>query len=422
MTVHEKCFLRISFYLLALTIFQKSFGQENYLPGYIIPQHGDTIHGFIDYRNWERNPNVISFKKELSVNKKIYSPLTIKTFGVLDETYESAIVETETSPVDTKELNYEKELTYKLDTTFLQAIIKGVKSLYFYKNKLGKEQFYIMQDSAYKLLIFKRYLKDIEGKAVIAENKRFIGQLLLYLADCSTIQNKINRAEYRKNSLENLFLHYYECTHTNVSFHKQTEKTKTEFGLLAGASLTTLKFGGDFIYLVNTDYPQSASFSGGVFFDVILSRNQKKWSICNEVIINSYQTNGRFYNYENADKQTTVYTTFGYTYLKMNNMLRFKYPIGRVYIYFNGGITNGYAISEKNYARTETTLFDQVSVEESKAINETKRYELGYVIGIGTKYKKYSFEARFERGNGMSVYMRLKSSTYRFYGLFAYRF
>lgn len=126
--------------------------------------------------------------------------------------------------------------------------------------------------------------------------------------------------------------------------------------------------------------------------------------------------------YENADKYTIVYTTFGYAYLKMNNMLRFKYPIGKFFLYLNSGISNGYAIIETNYTKQEQKLFSQVRVEEGKALAETRRYELGFIFGLGAKFKKFSFETRYESVNGMSTYLLLKSVANRLYFLLGYRF
>ena len=405
------------------SICQVAFAQENFLPGYIIPLHGDTLHGLIDYRNWDKNPDKIAFKEKPGDAKSIYSPLKVKAFGVLDETYESAVVETETSPTETKELGYDKELVIKLDTAFLQAVVKGEKSLYYYKNRRGKEQFYIREDSSFKLLVYKKYLEDVEGQSVIAENNTYIGQLTIYLLNCSTIQIKLKGTVYRKNSLEDLFLSYYKCTQTNLAFHKKTEKTALEFGVLAGVSLTSLKFASDgYEYLVYANYNTSVNFSGGMFFDVILSRNRGKWSINNELIFTTYKVDGQYELYTSEDKYSIAYTTLGYSYLKLNNMVRFKYPVGKFFIYVNGGISNGYAILETNYAKTESKLFTQVRVEEMKALNDTRRYELGFIVGLGVKYKKFSLETRFENGNGMSVYQTLKSSTYRYYGLLGYRF
>jgi hypothetical protein len=39
-----------------------SFAQANYQPGVVVNLKGDTIRGFIDYREWENNPESILFK------------------------------------------------------------------------------------------------------------------------------------------------------------------------------------------------------------------------------------------------------------------------------------------------------------------------------------------------------------------------
>jgi hypothetical protein len=416
---------RIVFTLPFSLVFCTAVSQENYLPGYVIKPGGDTLQGFIDYRNWERCPNKIYFKEQPGVDRSGFTPVDIREFGVLDEIYKSAIVETEISPVNTNELQYSKGLTIKTDTAFLQTIIKGAKSLYFYMNKFGKEQFYIRKDTTFELLIYKKYLQEQEqeGQTVIAENKKYVGQLTIYLYNCPEIQQKTKDLEYRKNSMENLFLFYYRCVPSEITFHKKTKKISTEFGVLAGMTLTSLKFKGTgFGYLVNADYDLSANFSAGLFADVILAGNQGKWSLCNELIFTSYKVNGRVDDYVHEDNYTIINTTIGYSYLKLINMLRFKYPAGKLFIYLNAGISNGYAVTEKNYKKTEKKFFSTETVEEGKALDDTRKYEFGFISGLGTKFRKLSFEIRYEWGNGMSEYTELTSSTNRFYFLLGYRF
>ena len=38
--------------------------QSNYKPGYLVTIKGDTLHGLIDYRQWDNNPGAVAFKKE----------------------------------------------------------------------------------------------------------------------------------------------------------------------------------------------------------------------------------------------------------------------------------------------------------------------------------------------------------------------
>ncbi len=414
---------RFIFTIIGIFLFQNTFCQENYLLGYIITLKGDTLHGYIDYRNWERNPDKIFFKEKLSDEKTNYTPIEIKEFGVLDEIYESAIIETEISPDNTKDLETSKELKVTIDTTFLQSIIRGSKCLYFYINKLGKPQFYIKKDSSYELLVYKKYLKDQDGKTGIAENRKFLGQLAIYFQDCPDVQSKLKDTKYSQKSIENLFYYYYNCTHSEVAFQKKTPKTSIEVGILAGLSITSLDFGGEaFPYIVNSDYQPSVNFSTGLFLDLILPRNQGKWSICNEIAISSYKTTGRFNAYEDENHYKITNTTIGNSYLKINNMFRYKHPIKGIFINLNAGFSMGYVINESNYKREESKYYTIVRVEEGKALDEMRKYELGYILGLGFKLKKYSFEIRFEKGNGMSEYLNLKSITNRYFFLLGYKF
>ena len=221
----KRTIIRIALVFMGILAFQKSFSQENYLQGYLISLKGDTIHGFINYRNWEKNPNEISFKEKIGDTHVNYSPINIKGFSVLDEKYESAIIETEITPNNTKDLNWDSELKIRIDTIFLQTMIVGRKSLYLYMNNIGNEQFYIKEDTTYKLLIHKKYLKLQDGLTVIADNNIYKGQLYTYLSDCSSIKPKMKELEYRKKSMENLFQYYYANTNSEIKFQKKNRKT-----------------------------------------------------------------------------------------------------------------------------------------------------------------------------------------------------
>ena len=413
---------KIRLTIFAVFLFQISFCQENYRSGYII-SNGDTLHGFIDYRNWEGNPDKIFFKENLIDNGVGYTPLDIQGFGVSNEIYESATIKTEVSPIDINKITDENgaELDIEIVRTFLQTIVKGKKSLCFYRNKVGKNQFYIRQDSVWNLLVYKKYYKSQDGEKGIAENKKYLAQLSSYLQSCPTIHSKLENTEYSKRSMENLFLYYYDCTQSNFEFQKKSEKIVAEFGLLTGLSLTSIKFNA-IQYLENADYKLSANFSAGLFFEIVPPRNQRKWSLCNELMFSSYKIKGLYNDYLNENQYTIYHTTIGLSYLKMNNMLRYKYPVGGFFAYLNVGISNGYAVSETNTLKKEFKIYSSETIGESQALNEIRKYEQGYLIGLGCKYKKCSFEIRYENGNGMSVSSLLKSTTNRVHFLLGYKF
>jgi len=401
---------------------QSSFCQKNYLPGNLIELSGKRISGYIDYRNPVNSPDEIRFKETLDGAPRIYKPIDINGYSIQGKFYTSAIVETEVSPTKTTELQFSPGLKIIVDTVFLQAIIIGSKSLYYYKDGQGKDHLYIKQESSFNLLIYKRYYKVNAGKNRIVENKKYIGQLALYLSGCPSIQSKLGKTWYSLKSLENLFIYYSECTQSEIVFLRETEKISTEFGILTGGSVTSVDFSGKYHdYLVDVDYPQSVNFSAGLFLDVIFPRRQKKWSIYNELFFTSWQVNGGILYVQNANQSTYFYTELGYSYLKINNMIRFKYPIRGFFFYLNAGMSNGYVINERNYQRRDRISFTSEWTVEEKALNETRKYEQGYIVGLGSRWKKFSFEMRYERGNGISEYVTLNSATDRFYFLLGFQ-
>ncbi len=422
---------RITSLLFLAFISHTTYSQVNFKQGYVITLAGDTIHGFIDYRNWAANPEKISFKENSDSKNVYYTPLDIRSFSVLDELYESAIVETEISPSNIQNLDFGSELKLETDTAFLQAMIIGEISLYYYFNSYGNSQFYVKTDSLLELLAYKKYTKivkventTLETKATkILENTRYIGQLMHYLNDCPNIKSMIENTKYTKKSMLELFDYYYNCTHSKLDFKKSTEKARTEFGIVVGLSLTSLSFNGSIRPdLYDADFQPSTNFSAGLSLNLVIPRTNSKWSIYNELAFSSYMVDGHHLNYDNANKYTVTKTSIGYSYLKMVNMARFIYPINHFSFFLNAGLSNGFGFNETNYQQQEITLYTTYRVEEVKALMETRKFEYGYLLGVGSKYRRYSFEFRYEIGFGMSEYINLEAKTRKLFFLFGYNF
>ena len=415
--------------------------QKNYLPGVVITLKGDTLKGFIDYLNWEKNPDKISFKDSENAKEIEFNPLTISEFSVRNEVYVSAIVQAEDShqleysPNQIKESDFDPEIKIRMDTIFLQAMFQGTKNLYYSYDKKGKPQFYIKQYPDFELLIYKKYLKNNTDKinantsspvSVYRENKKFIGQLTLYLQDCPAIQQQTNKLEYDIKSLEKLFKAYYDCKKAEPDFKFTSEKTKVDFGVLAGISATQLVMScSDPLlhkYVANVDYPVSVNFSGGLLMDVVLARNQRRWSVYNELIISSFSVSQHFEEYISEEYFSTIDTKIGFSHLKVNSMLRYKYLVkDKWFLFSNIGLSIGRVIAEENSITINRTFYGPPTVTEKELFPSSKT-ETGYLAGIGGGFKKYSFEARYEWGDGVSGTSSLASNTNRLYFLIGYRF
>lgn len=415
--------------LTLITVFflQFSFGQENYVSGYVINKNGDTLQGTIDYRNWEYPPEKINFKNQGNNSPITFTPDDIVEFSVQGDKFFRGIVETEISSSKTNKLKKESSLEIKMDTTFLQVLFDGKKSLYFSRNDFNKDNFYIKQGNVLELLIYKKYLKEEKGRAIIAENKRYLGQLNNYLdEDCKNVKSILANVSYYQNSLVKLFKSYYDCSNSEPNFTATEAKISIEMGLLAGVSISSMNFTGDddaFLFLTQGDYGSSTAVTAGLFIDVIFPRNMEKWSLNNELMFTKYDFKTSSEDIEHQNQFSLFTTEIGFSYLKINSLVRYKLSNGPLGSYLNGGVSGGFIISEnKNYNREERHFYDTETIIEGKALDEFRKFEFGFLLGIGVTLDKLSLEARYERSEGVSKYVTVGSEINRYSILLGYRF
>ncbi|MDA3944926.1 MAG: porin family protein [Bacteroidetes bacterium] len=419
-----KCFFYTCILFLATLIASTNANcQNSSSPGFVVTLTGDTLYGSIELKQSDINPVKITFISSDKSEPKHYHPLEIKAFGVNDKNYVGAIVQTEISPRSTNELNDFAALQLVADTVFLQRLVQGEKSLFTATNKYGNQNFYIDQNEGFELLIYKKYLFIENGQGRLSQNNRFVGQLINYLGDCPGIQQKSAGLIYQPTSLIKLFHRYYECIGDQAVFHKMRSGLQTNFGFIGGASMTTIAFKGEGLdYLTKVDYEGSVNPTMGLFLEVFLPRKQGKWSVYNELNINTLQASGNFEDVVHENRYTLYETEIECTYLTMSNMIRLWMPLRKSRLFFNAGISNGYAVGNTNKVRTISKFFDTTRIEEKEAIEGIRKFETALLAGAGISYKHFSFETRAAFGNGMSPFSGLKSNTSRIILLLAYGF
>lgn len=410
--------------LLLSSFPDQTYSQRIFQPGYIIQINNDSLHGFISVKTGDNNPSEIYFRTNDATEPVTYNSSTLKGFSINDESYQSAVVNIHKGSNMMDHLSSTPAFTFEKNSVFLRVLVAGIKPLCFYRDNFY-ENFYISREDSYDLLLYKKYLKsNADNSSSVVTVNRYMDQLKVYLTDCSSIEKKIVKTNYEMNSLLALFNNYLTCKNLSSVYRKEIEKTKTEFGVLGGASFTTVKFTGS-DNISKNDFSTSTNGTGGVFLEIILPRNLKRFSINNELVYSSFQVAGDA-TYADPDYAQYFYknhSKIGGSYIKLNNMLRFSIPFNRASVFLNAGMSNGFAVKETNYSRTETIRFNTVSdTTEDSALRDFKAYEQGFIAGIGARYKKYSLEFRYERGNGMAAFLNLKSHVSRFSALFAYRF
>src|SRR5579863_2440135 len=253
-----------------------SFAQSNYRAGYVVTLKGDTVKGFIDYREWDASPDAVNFKRSLNDNDAVkYGPGDIRYFGVgTAETYRSYTGLISTDPTGLDQVAYKRDTSFRTGTVFLRTLVKGNRlALYMYKDEL-KQRFFLAGEPDFepKELIFRlffnpeydyHYPTNPDGSKnlrTVAENiyKRqlsaaaveydelnenlidFIAKSEYTAADITTIVGKINhmsKAEYRKKYYAGPALDFFVSAGLNVS--TTTTSTGVPYETAGGTSYTS---------------------------------------------------------------------------------------------------------------------------------------------------------------------------------------
>ncbi len=191
-----------------------SYAQSNYKPGYVVNLKGDTLRGFIDYREWNTDPNAIEFKGTLSEkDSKRFKTSDISYFNVtgLDEYQQySGLISMDVTDKD--HLGYYRDTAYQTATVFFKVLQKGNNlALYSYTDGL-KTRFFIGEATGYlpKELVYRLYYNysgsDVGGQKGVTVNENTYMKQLFALANKydvlnDDVQREIERADYKKDDL-----------------------------------------------------------------------------------------------------------------------------------------------------------------------------------------------------------------------------
>jgi len=167
--------------LIACSYTAKS--QKNYKRALIIKAAGDTVKGYVNYKEWDENPEFIDFKYSVTDAKpNRYTPDMLRGFEVLGmDKYLSYIGNISADKSKFPDLASNLDTTTVHDTVFLQQVYKGqplsllkhtdnIKTRFFITEKneapveLMYHQFYTNSLSIQQLKLFHDYLLQLAQK------------------------------------------------------------------------------------------------------------------------------------------------------------------------------------------------------------------------------------------------------------------
>ncbi len=411
-------------FMLLLTLNVQA--QSNFIKATIITNSNDSIKGFIDYQNWESEPNAIAFKNKLSDKKRTILPTEIKGFMVGGDMYETHKVKLEEALKETANETPLMGFTISADTlVFFRCQVKGYWNLYSRTASDGISTFYINKEKdTLQLLTYRRAASVSNGRIDLGMTQGFKRQLLKYLHDYPELSKKIIEAEYKVTTIQNIIVDYNKHFSNKELLRYIAPQSKSAFDLhfFAGGNYSFISLVSDPSYLTNRRLPDQTIKGHGFDFGVSAQwSSARRLNKVSFVVDLDVKTMRLFNNY------TTYYgsinTQFNNSYLRLYTQGRYQFfRRNQLALFVNGGTVFSTVLKKENnftstLASSGSTYSDSVFPKE-----DFKQYNLGFTVGIMARFNKaLALELRGETNRGMSPYVSVYSRLTSLNALLYYR-
>jgi hypothetical protein len=341
---------RLPLFLVTIVISTFSYAQPSYREGLVVTNSGDTSKGWIDYRQWERNPNAISFKTDLlAAQATRFTIADLSYFEVIgSDRYLRAVVNKDIRPVELHIVSENDVDSTVVDTVFLRILLDAKISLYELIDT--KRHYYIKEPgNDYTELLYK--VRVNEGRVrILPVYQDQLKSLLVAAGKADNLQALLRGTNYKERDLAKAMERINKLLYGgDVSYKIEKLKQPVSFYAGAGMVYSTLKYSGDKTYGANLDYSNSFQplFTGGV--DLYIGRNHQRVVLRFDVTWYSLKFEG--------NDHPTIRDTVNYK-LKLNSIAPsisilynlINYPNSKLYI--GGGIAYNFSsYPENDYTR-----------------------------------------------------------------------
>ena len=225
----------------------------------MVTLQGDTIKGYIDYKEWNSSPSEITFKPSAATdNTKQYGVNDIRYFEILNnEAYQRFEVNISLDPVGLEHIRF-RDTSNQNNTVFLKVIYSGTRlSLYSYTDKI-KERFFILE-AGHKQpveLSYREYLTaDSRSKTEEDNYRDQLRTLMFNLSVSNNVAYKIQKARYAENDLKKIVYVLNGVSDQEVKRMESEKATRTRFFVGVGLQRNQVSIEGNHFltnYATNT--------------------------------------------------------------------------------------------------------------------------------------------------------------------------
>ncbi|MBC8985879.1 outer membrane beta-barrel protein [Pedobacter sp. N36a] len=335
------------FLFLLMAVPAIGIAQSNFQKGYLVTNTGDTLRGYIDYREGLKTPASFVFKTELnSAAPKTYTLKDCTACHIDDmASYQRFLVNISLGSVELSKISALVDTTSRRDTVFLQVLQSGPNvTLYSYVDRI-KTRFYILDkaETFPEELVMQLYYRDDESGKLLT-NLRYARQLSVLMKKYEKLtlpnEHRLGTLKYKEDELIKVA--------ALINGQQKPKSKYKQFRWFAGLSLdmANTKFRGE-TPLASSDATSkiafSPMFSGGVDLFVnpairrLLFRIEMAFVKSNSEVTspaggNSFDqlsmifSPSILYHIYNADKlKVFVSVGSGLNYSKVSNLVNFRY-------------------------------------------------------------------------------------------------
>ncbi|WP_026462198.1 hypothetical protein [Adhaeribacter aquaticus] len=181
------------------------FSQANYKKGLVVNAQGDTLIGYINYREWDQNPKTFTFKKSLEEkDEKVFFPENTKYFSIENvEAYQQYAGRITNDKTELNDLSNGIDTSTVVGTFFLKVLQKGKNLALFSYTDNWKTRFFIQKknDTTPQELFYRRFRID----KAIKTSRIYVGQLGIaavpFYDNSPELKRKIASSEYVANDM-----------------------------------------------------------------------------------------------------------------------------------------------------------------------------------------------------------------------------
>lgn len=395
--------IRLCFILSSVILFIPLHGnaKSNFEEGYMISNTGDTISGWIDFRDWNTGPFIIEFKSDLSLPALKLNAHTIQEFSVHGFHYKSIHVDMDITSDNPATLPVGPMRKLWDDKIFARVYIQSDEglNLYYHADENDKKHFFCgMADSVVELR--KIIYLDTANLTKMIINEWLV-TLVHLTAGCPFALDHTS-SEFTLESIINAVIAYNECMDFEFMNYLDEGEKKSLFGLSAGVSSAKIIYHSDIggEYYSTADYSSGPGFTAGFFYDFDLPHRRETWWISTNFFIHKFHCTGLD---ESENSLTTQHTEIDFNQIDFKILATLKMQTNtqpfRAYIKAGPSVSKSMQSSNATISITTnkfTNAVDSVSLEND--IQKNVFHFSGFASG-GINWKnKVFFEVGWERG------------------------